>query len=201
MYVQGQKGQPQPRHRMPLAVTLPDLAGTSVAFLWSYQSNESTVVGAMPSTRRILLVEDNEAERYLFHRACAESRHPLVVYDACDGVEALDLLLHRNGFDDAPLPNLIVLDLNLPKLSGLEVLAAIKNEESLRSIPVVILSSSSAREDIQRSYDLKAAAFVTKPEGLDEFFRAVHSFEQFWFDTATLPAPAPKQRSAARMSG
>lgn len=136
----------------------------------------------------VLLVEDSEAERYLFHRACRDSAFPRVIHEAADGSQALDFLHRRNGFEDAPVPDVVVLDLNLPKVGGHEVLTAIKASPELRSIPVVILSGSDAAGDIQAAYEEGASAYVVKPRNVEQFFEAVRRTERFWLDTATLPS-------------
>lgn len=104
-----------------------------------------------------------------------------------DGVEAIDFLYRRGRFAAAPRPDLIVLDLNLPRKNGREVLAEIKADAELRSIPVVVLSTSSAEEDILRSYDLHANCYVVKPVEFNHFVKAVQSISQFWFSVVTLP--------------
>lgn len=141
----------------------------------------------------VLLVEDSEAERYLFTRACRDSTFPRVIHEVSDGAQALDFLHRRNGYEDAPVPHVVVLDLNLPKVSGHEVLTAIKSSDALRSIPVVILSVSTAPDDIQAAYEEGASAYIVKPRNVEDFFEAVRHTERFWLYTATLP-PRPVVR-------
>jgi len=104
-----------------------------------------------------------------------------------DGVEATDFLFKRNKYKDAPRPDLIILDLNLPKKNGHEVLAEIKVDETLKSIPVVILTTSKVEEDILKSYKLHANCFLTKPIDLIEFFEMIKSIEGFWLTLVKLP--------------
>ena len=135
----------------------------------------------------ILLVEDNPADVRLMQEAFEEARVPNRLHVARDGVEALSMLRDETGA--VPRPDLILLDLNLPRKDGREVLQDIKRDEALRHIPVVILSTSPAEQDIARSYRLGANAFVTKPVDIDRFFQVIRSLEQFWLDTARLIRP------------
>ena len=104
-----------------------------------------------------------------------------------DGVEALDFLKQRGKYAKAPRPDIILLDLNLPKKDGREVLSEIKQDQSLRAIPVVILTTSAAEEDVLRSYDLHANCYVTKPVDLEKFIVVVQSIDRFWLSVVTLP--------------
>ena len=135
----------------------------------------------------VLLVEDNPGDVRLITEALKDAKihvHINVVYD---GVEALAMLRREGKYAAAVLPDLVLLDLNLPKLSGHEVLARIKQDENLRRIPVVIVTSSQADRDIATSYDLHANCFVTKPVDLDQFFRVVEAVRDFWFVVVKLP--------------
>ena len=132
----------------------------------------------------ILLVEDNPADVRLTREALKEARVRLQV--ARDGVEAMDLL---RSADAAHRPDLILLDLNLPRKDGREVLQEIKQTDALRHIPVVILTTSQAEQDVLQSYRLGASAFITKPVEIDRFFQVVHSLEQFWLDVVRLARP------------
>jgi chemotaxis family two-component system response regulator Rcp1 len=135
----------------------------------------------------ILLVEDNPADVRLTREALAECRIPCHLNVAYDGVEALDFL-HRKGENaDSPRPHLILLDLNLPRKDGREVLREVKSDQDLRRIPVIVLSTSRALRDLQTSYDLHANCYIAKPNDLDEFFRVVCSLEDFWLGVAQLP--------------
>ncbi len=132
----------------------------------------------------ILLVEDNPADVRLTREALKESRVRLHV--ARDGVEAMALLRSATA---AQRPDLILLDLNLPRKDGREVLQEIKQDDALRHIPVVILTTSQAEQDVLQSYRLGASAFITKPVEIDRFFQVVRSLEQFWLDVVRLARP------------
>ena len=135
----------------------------------------------------ILLVEDNPGD----HRLTKEALHEGKVYNNLhwvqDGVEALDFLKRRGKHAKAPRPDIILLDLNLPKKDGRQVLSEIKQDQSLRAIPVVILTTSAAEEDVLRSYDLHANCYVTKPVDLEKFIVVVQSIDRFWLSVVTLP--------------
>jgi two-component system, chemotaxis family, response regulator Rcp1 len=135
----------------------------------------------------ILLVEDNPGDVRLMKEALKEaevSTHLSVVYD---GEAALSFLRRRNGYTDAPRPDLIFLDLNLPRRDGREVLAEIKSDDQLRRIPVVVLTTSEAERDIVNAYDLHANCYVKKPIDLDKFIQVVRECERFWLQIARLP--------------
>ncbi|GMQ85244.1 MAG: hypothetical protein BMS9Abin07_0810 [Acidimicrobiia bacterium] len=131
---------------------------------------------------RILLVEDNPADVRLVQESLRDSRYSMRVDVAADGEEALDLLMRQQV-----QPDLVLLDLQLPKMDGTEVLAAVKNDPQLRRIPVVMLTSSAAEEDVLRCYDLHANGYLTKPADLDEFAHLVRAIEAFWPATARVP--------------
>ena len=133
----------------------------------------------------ILLVEDNPADVRLTVEALKEARVRNRLRVARDGVEAMAMLRS----DSAPRPDLILLDLNLPRKDGREVLQEIKQDEALRHIPVVILTTSQAEQDILQCYRLRANAFVTKPVEIDQFFQVVRSMEQFWLEVVKLARP------------
>lgn len=135
----------------------------------------------------ILLVEDNPGDVRLTREALKEAKVHNNLYVASDGVEALDFLFRRDGYEDFPQPDLILLDLNLPRKSGHEVLAEIKDHTVLRRIPVVILTTSEDEEDILRTYELHANAYVTKPVDLSRFIEVVRSVEDFWLAIVKLP--------------
>lgn len=135
----------------------------------------------------ILLVEDNPADARLTSEAFHEAKVRNNIHVVSDGVEALAYLRREGAHKDAVRPDLILLDLNLPKRDGREVLADIKEDPDLRRIPVVILTTSEAEQDILKSYDLHANAFVTKPVGLDQFIDAIHAIEGFWLTVVRLP--------------
>ncbi len=135
----------------------------------------------------ILLVEDNPGDARLTLEAFGAHGPPDRVRHVVDGVEALDFLRREGRHGKAPRPTLIVLDLNLPRLCGREVLAVIKSDATLRSIPVVVLTTSQADEDVLAAYNLHANCYVPKSSDLDTFFRAIQSIEEFWLRTARLP--------------
>jgi CheY-like chemotaxis protein len=135
----------------------------------------------------ILLVEDNPGDVRLTMEAFREAKVRSRINTVPDGVEAM-AFLHRDGtYFNAPCPDLILLDLNLPKKDGREVLAAIKADENIKHIPVVVLTTSTAEQDIIKSYELQANCYVTKPVGLDQFLTKVQAIGDFWLDTVKLP--------------
>ena len=135
----------------------------------------------------ILLVEDNAADVRLTVEALKDARVPNRLHVARDGVEALRMLKDETGA--TPRPDLILLDLNLPRKDGREVLQEIKQDDALRHIPVVILSTSQADQDVAESYRLRANAFVTKPVEIDQFFQVVRAMDLFWLATVQLLRP------------
>ena len=135
----------------------------------------------------ILLVEDNPGDVRLTIELLRESKIHNRISVVNDGVEAMAFLRREAKFSGAPRPDLILLDLNMPRKDGREVLAEIKEDSELRRIPIVILTTSSAEEDIVRSYDHHANAYITKPVDLDQFAKVVRSIEEFWFEIVKLP--------------
>jgi len=135
----------------------------------------------------ILMVEDNPGDVRLTAEALKDAKVCNHLHAVEDGVMALDFLYQREPYIQAPRPDLILLDLNLPKLNGREVLAAIKSDDALKTIPVVILTSSQAEEDILRAYSLHANCYIAKPVGLGEFLNIVKTIETFWLTIVTLP--------------
>jgi two-component system, chemotaxis family, response regulator Rcp1 len=136
----------------------------------------------------ILMVEDNPVDVLVTREALKQGRILNNLSVAEDGEEALDFLFRTGQFSAAPRPDLILLDLNLPKKDGREILAELKNNPSLRSIPVVILTTSQAEEDVMRSYDCGANCFIVKPVDLEQFTSTIRSVEDFWFSIVKLPA-------------
>jgi CheY-like chemotaxis protein len=135
----------------------------------------------------ILLVEDNPGDVELTREALHDGKIHTNLSVVSDGVEALAFVRREGKYGGAPRPDLILLDLNLPKKDGRAVLGEIKQDPALRHIPVVILTSSQAEQDIVRAYDLHANCYVTKPVDLDQFVTIVRSIEQFWFTVVKLP--------------
>ncbi len=135
----------------------------------------------------LLLVEDNPGDVRLTREALKEAKVRNSLYVVGDGVEATAFLHKEGKYADAPRPDLILLDLNLPKKNGRELLAEIKQDPDLKCIPVVILTSSSSEEDIIRSYNLHANCYITKPVNLERFLDVVKSIDNFWLSVVTLP--------------
>jgi len=141
--------------------------------------------GASPI--EILLVEDNPGDMRLTKEALKEGKVFNNLHWAQDGVEALAFLRHEGKHANAPRPDIILLDLNLPKKDGREVLSVIKNDDHLKHIPVVVLTTSKAEEDVVRSYNLHANCYVTKPVDLEKFISVVRAIDRFWLTVVTLP--------------
>ncbi|HLF06593.1 MAG TPA: response regulator [Thermoplasmata archaeon] len=140
-----------------------------------------------PTTHEILLVEDNPADVRLIKEAFQEAAIACDFSIAADGEEALTYLQRKGAHTTAPRPALILLDLNLPRLDGRELLAIIKRDPQLKNIPVVVLTSSQAEQDISKSYDSYANCYVTKPVNLDDFIEVVKAIHRFWLAVARLP--------------
>ena len=138
-------------------------------------------------TLDILLVEDSDTDALFASEAFAESKLAHRLHLVEDGVKAITFLRRQAPYAAAPRPDLILLDLNLPKKNGFEVLAEIKADEDLRVIPVIILTTSSADGDLLKSYQLHANAYLTKPSGLEAYAETAAAIERFWFSCATLP--------------
>jgi chemotaxis family two-component system response regulator Rcp1 len=135
----------------------------------------------------ILLVEDSKADIRLIQEVLKTSTVPHELVIVRDGVNAMDYLRQEGEYLDSPRPNLILLDLNLPRKDGREVLAEIKNDPSLKRIPVVVLTTSRNEEDIFHSYELHVNCYITKSRNLNDLFKIVKNIEAFWLETATLP--------------
>jgi CheY-like chemotaxis protein len=135
----------------------------------------------------VLLVEDSPGDVRLTQEAFREANVTIKLHVALDGVEAMAFLRREGDHADAPRPDLILLDLNLPRMDGREVMALIKRDDNLRSIPTVILTTSEAEADIVKSYDLQANCYLSKPVQLDSFVGLVKSISDFWLTTAKLP--------------
>lgn len=135
----------------------------------------------------ILLVEDSPTDILMTREAFKEARLVNTLNVVEDGVQALEFLRREGSYASAPRPDLILLDLNLPRKNGREVLAEIKANDSLKTIPVIILTTSSENEDILKAYDLHANCYVVKPVGFENFLKAVQSIRNFWFSVVALP--------------
>lgn len=144
-------------------------------------------IGEQPRPIDILLVDDDEADVLLTRKALQNGRIYSSLSVARDGVEAMAFLRREGEYADAPRPHLILLDLNMPRKDGRETLSEIKAEESLKSIPVVVLTTSSSDADIVRSYDLQASSYVTKPVDFDKFVRVVKTVKNSWLCVVQYP--------------
>ncbi|HAS13323.1 MAG TPA: response regulator [Acidimicrobiaceae bacterium] len=136
---------------------------------------------------QILLVEDSAADVRLTQEALKDAKILNELHVARDGVEAMDFLERRGDHADAPRPDIVILDLNLPRKDGKEVLAEMKGDPDLRSIPVAVLTTSDAEADVLETYDLGANCFLTKPVDLDQFLKVVQAVEEFWLGMVRLP--------------
>jgi CheY-like chemotaxis protein len=135
----------------------------------------------------ILLVEDNPGDVELTREALEMAKVASRLHVVDDGADAVDFLFRKGAFADAPRPDIILLDLNLPKKDGRQVLSEIKTEPSLSQIPVVVLTTSQAEEDIIRAYQLHANCYVTKPVDFNQFLHIVSTIEEFWLGVVKLP--------------
>jgi chemotaxis family two-component system response regulator Rcp1 len=150
------------------------------------------VINGPPMGRpiEILLVEDNPGDVRLTIEGLKDSKVRNKLHVARDGVEAMEFLRRVGPHVGAARPDLILLDLNLPRMDGREVLSAIKSDAKLKTIPVVVLTTSRAEQDVLRSYELQANCYITKPVDLEQFIAVVRSIEDFWFTIVTLPIQA-----------
>ena len=139
----------------------------------------------------LLLVEDNAADILLLREAIGEIGMNIHLHVVQDGEEAMKYLHQHDPYPGSVLPDLILLDLNLPRKNGFGILADIKTDEDLKEIPVIVLSTSRAEEDVSRSYRLHANCFISKPANLEEFMDVIRNIGTFWLDTARLPKHKP----------
>lgn len=135
----------------------------------------------------ILLVEDSPADARLTRTVLLEGSVPKSIHVVSDGAQALDFLRRRGSYQSVPRPDVVLLDLNLPKRDGLEVLRDIKSDPELHSITVIVLTTSQLPDDVRSAYELSANCYVVKPVDLDEFYRVMRGIEEFWMTLATLP--------------
>lgn len=147
------------------------------------------IVHPCVSAIQVLLVEDNPGDIRLTREAFKDAKVHLEMHVVNDGVQAIDFLNRREGYEGSPRPDLILLDLNLPRKDGRDVLAEIKADTLLKSIPVVILTTSASDVDIESSYLLHANCYISKPVDLDGFLTVVRSIDDFWFSVVKLPSP------------
>ncbi len=151
---------------------------------------KSNGAGGMPL--QVLLVEDSPGDVRLTKEAFREANGSICLHVAMDGVEAMAFLKHEEPYVDAPRPDLILLDLNLPKMDGRDVLARIKADTVLKTIPTIVLTTSAAEADILKSYQLQANCFLTKPLQISAFEDLVRSINDFWLTKVKLPQQRPK---------
>jgi CheY-like chemotaxis protein len=144
-----------------------------------------TITAIMPI--EVLLVEDNPGDAQLTRIALEDSKISIHLNVVEDGVEAMAFLRKQEKYAKVPHPDIVLLDLNLPRKDGREVLAEIKGDENLKRIPVVVLTTSQAEEDILKAYNLSANCYITKPVDFDQFVKIVQSIENFWFAIVKLP--------------
>jgi len=135
----------------------------------------------------ILIVEDSPSDVFLAQEALKQTNESCRVHVVNDGVEAMEFLRRQGSHVNAPRPDLILLDLNMPRKDGREVLLEIKNDEKLKSIPVLVLTSSSADQDIHKAYSLHANCYITKPADFARFKAVINAIQGFWFGNVTLP--------------
>lgn len=147
----------------------------------------------MTAPVEILLVDDNPGDVALTKVALRDAKIVNEIHVACDGAEALQFLRHQGTFSGVPRPDLVILDLKMPKVDGYQVLAEMKADPELRRIPVIVMSSSSAEKDLARAYDAQISAYLVKPSNFDEYFNAIRAVKELWFHVVALP---PKTRSA-----
>jgi two-component system, chemotaxis family, response regulator Rcp1 len=151
----------------------------------------SDSAGIKSSPIEVLLVEDSPGDVRLTREALKDAKVQISLHVAADGIEAMAFLQRVGKYVDAPRPDLILLDLNLPRKDGREVLKEIKESAALRSIPVVILTTSSSEADVTQSYELHANCYISKPVDLEGFLKVVQSIDDFWLSVVRLPHVAP----------
>lgn len=136
----------------------------------------------------ILLVEDDPGDAGLTRAALAQAKLVCKLHHVCDGMEALEFLRKQGAFKDAPTPHLVLLDLNMPRMGGREVLGILRADPQLQKIPVVVLTTSDVEADIEASYQLGANSFITKPVDIDQFIESVKAMGDYWFSIVRLPS-------------
>ena len=136
---------------------------------------------------RILIVEDSPSDAFIVNEALKQGQVPTELFSVHDGVEAMEFLRHQGKHADAPRPDVILLDLNMPRKDGREVLSEIKSDERLKSIPVIVLTSSAADQDVLTAYRLHANCYLAKPVDFSKFKEMVQTIETFWFRNVTFP--------------
>jgi two-component system, chemotaxis family, response regulator Rcp1 len=145
------------------------------------------MIAEHPEKIDILLVEDNPGDVLLIREALKEGRLRHELHVAADGIVAMEFLRRRNKHSQAPRPDFILLDLNLPRKNGREVLTEIKSDPRLHTIPIIVLTSSAAEDDILSAYELHANSYITKPVNFEQFIDIITAIEEFWFEIVKLP--------------
>lgn len=136
----------------------------------------------------ILLLEDEAADAYLVKMAFKENKLLACLHHVIDGRDGLDFLHKKGAYSTSPRPDLILLDLNMPRMNGYEFLAAIKNDERFKGIPVVVLSTSDTENDVLASYQLGVASYITKPVGIKQFIEIINKLGEYWLEVVCLPS-------------
>ncbi len=162
--------------------------GTALGILEAVNPVGTVRVGAKSAAIKILVVEDNPADLYLIRASLNLGEIPKQLSVVTDGEKALDFLSKTGQYQEAPTPDLILLDLNLPKMDGREVLEKIKADPQWRHIPVVVLSTSTAECDVEGAYDHHANCYLAKPHGVDEYLDVVNEIESYWLNCVALPS-------------
>jgi CheY-like chemotaxis protein len=140
-----------------------------------------------PHAIEVLLLEDEAADAYLVKIALRENKILARLHHVVDGCEGLGFLQKKGDYCKAPRPDLILLDLNMPRMNGYEFLAAVKNDERFKSIPIVVLTTSDVESDVLTSYQLGAASYISKPTGMDQFISMIYKLSEYWISTVNLP--------------
>jgi two-component system, chemotaxis family, response regulator Rcp1 len=174
---------PMPESKEPVVAV-----GTALGILEVVDPVGTTKVATRTAAVKILVVEDNPADVYLIRASLSLGEIPKQLNVVTDGAKALDFLSRSGEYADAPRPDLILLDLNLPKVDGREVLDRIKADPEWRHIPVVILSTSTAESDVARAYEHHANCYLAKPRDVDEYLDLVHAIESYWLNCVALPS-------------
>ncbi len=140
-----------------------------------------------PNIIEILLLEDEAADAYLVKIALKENKILARLHHVVDGYEGLSFLQQKDEYSNMPRPDLILLDLNMPRMNGYEFLAAVKNDERFKSIPIVVLTTSDVESDVVSAYQLGAASYITKPTGIDQFMSMINKISEYWIAIVRLP--------------
>lgn len=164
-----------------------DHATSKVATMTPSRATIDATSGTLPKCRRLLIVDDDPADVFLVRQTLLAINASLTIEDVCNGEEALNFLRQHQPYEESQLPHFILLDLNMPRLNGHETLAEIRKDENLKHLPVIILTTSTSRSDIQRAYDLQATCYLSKQLEMDEFAKQLESVATFWGRTVCYP--------------